>query len=567
MGFFYPLFMVFLMVGNVYGTEHSKAKKVLYINSYNSGMAWSDSITKGIISELQGTNIELFIEYLDSKRFGQTRFPILEEYIAKKYQSISFDAIIVSDNDALDFVIQYGDMLFPEIPVVFCGINEPENYQFEHTRFYGFIETADPRNTLTLITTLFPEAKRVLVIADNTTTGKVIKNSFKALEPVFQKLKIDFVESINIDSLFQVVKKGEITDVISLNTVFQDNEGNLVDYPGFQKKIAAISPKPVFCNWQPLGTGIIGEYTNSGFEQGLNAAVMAKDIFSNANLSTLKHVNEIKKISYFDYKILKKFGVSPKLLPKDAVVLNKPIVKYRRYLIILLFITTGLLIIVLVLIFTVRKRISAEELVRQQVVEIQQKKKQLEDSYEQLRELNAELEKANIKLYNYNDSLIDAMKLAEESERLKSSFLANMSHEIRTPLNAIVGFSTLLVEKELVIEKREDFVNIIQSSCDTLLVLIDDILDLSRIDSGQLHLNIERISIQDVFKELLQFVELRNCNNLDILSVPSVIDSSVLLNTDKVRFKQILTNFLTNALKFIENGTDTRFGIKPYFTT
>jgi signal transduction histidine kinase len=188
------------------------------------------------------------------------------------------------------------------------------------------------------------------------------------------------------------------------------------------------------------------------------------------------------------------------------------------------------------------------------VIEIKQKKRQLEDSYKQSRELNAELEKANAKLYNYNESLIKAMKLAEESERLKSSFLANMSHEIRTPLNAIVGFSTLLVEKGLKSDKRKDFVGIIQSSCDSLLILIDDILDLSRIDSGQLQLHIEKVDISVVFKELLQFLHYRNNNNLDIRSIPSVFENPVLLNTDKVRLKQILINFLTNALKFTDTG-------------
>ena len=544
---------ILLNIETAQGANPAELKKILYINSYHVGNAWSDSITKGILSILQGKDVELFTEYIDAKHFGQTKFLLFAYYLEHKYKNTKFDGVIVSDNDAMDFAIRFGNSLFPFIPIVFCGINEPENFQLENSRFYGFIETAEPQKTLILISKLFPKAKRILVLADNTTTGLVIKNSFKILSSAFPKLQFNIVEEIDVDSLFQLVKSGLKGDVVSLNTIFQDKYGNRVDYPVLQQQLAAISPKPVFCSWQILGKGIIGEYINKGFDQGTEAALMELNFLNNPHL-IVSHINKIKEIAQFDYRALKKFEVSEALLPSKFVILNKPEVNYWRYIIFLILIAGGLFIVILIFIFNLKKRTEAERKVKTQILEIHTQNAQLENSYKQLGEMNCELEETNIKLFGTNESLIEAMKKAEESDRLKSSFLANMSHEIRTPLNAIVGFSSLLIDPEYDKEKRESFVNIINSSCDSLLILIGDILDLSKIEAGQLALHMEDVNVLDLFSGLLQFMQLRNQKNLDIRIAPFSKLNPIILFTDKIRVNQILTNLLTNSLKFTDTG-------------
>ena len=146
--------------------------------------------------------------------------------------------------------------------------------------------------------------------------------------------------------------------------------------------------------------------------------------------------------------------------------------------------------------------------------------------------------------------LLIAKEKAEESDRLKSAFLANMSHEIRTPMNSIVGFASLLKGKLPDEERKEKYLEIITSNADHLLRLINDIIDISKIESGDIDLHEETVDIQKLFEELLKMffdrkpeVEIRFLT----ASVPDII-------CDRVKLSQVLTNLLGNAIKFTSQG-------------
>ncbi len=154
-----------------------------------------------------------------------------------------------------------------------------------------------------------------------------------------------------------------------------------------------------------------------------------------------------------------------------------------------------------------------------------------------------------------NQELDKARKKAEESEHLKSAFLANMSHEIRTPMNAILGFTGLLEEEEDK-ENIKRYIDIINKNSESLMVLINDILDISKIDSGQLEIYKEEFDLIPVLEELLQFYTLKNDKEILIeLDKPS--NDRLILNTDFVRLKQIYINLLNNAIKYTKKGAIT----------
>lgn len=251
---------------------------------------------------------------------------------------------------------------------------------------------------------------------------------------------------------------------------------------------------------------------------------------------------------------MKKFGIKSRNLPAGSVIINKPIVQYLRYIIILLIAVGVLTAIVVFLILLNRKRIYAEKKVKEQLNVINDRNSQLEQSYNQLSDLNCELEEANAQLLILNKSLEEAKLKAEESEKLKSSFLANLSHEIRTPLNAILGFSSLLTDSKLKEHVKEHYSKIIQSNSDSLLVLIDDILDFSKIEAGQVKINIEPVLVNDIFAELFEFFKQKNTDQVKFIISPKALENQVLIHTDKIRFRQILINLLTNAFKFTEKG-------------
>jgi PAS domain S-box-containing protein len=156
------------------------------------------------------------------------------------------------------------------------------------------------------------------------------------------------------------------------------------------------------------------------------------------------------------------------------------------------------------------------------------------------------------------EELIKAKNKAEESDSLKSAFLANMSHEIRTPMNGILGFAQLLNDENISEQDRDEYINIINQNGAILLKLIDDILDIAKMEAGQLKIFEKPCYInQLLYDEYLLFeklIENQSTKKLKlILNLPPFnLDHEVLL--DPSRFNQIITNLLGNALKFTKNG-------------
>lgn len=151
------------------------------------------------------------------------------------------------------------------------------------------------------------------------------------------------------------------------------------------------------------------------------------------------------------------------------------------------------------------------------------------------------------------DELLQAKLLAEQSDKLKSAFLANMSHEIRTPLNAIVGFSNLLVESTNPEEKKE-FINIIQDNNELLLKVINDILDLSKIEAGTVELEYEDFNLSEYLKSIATSMRQRKTNPEVELMVCNPY-SYCMVHLDKNRIAQIMINYVTNAIKYTSKGS------------
>ena len=155
-------------------------------------------------------------------------------------------------------------------------------------------------------------------------------------------------------------------------------------------------------------------------------------------------------------------------------------------------------------------------------------------------------------------ALIEAKHRAEESDRLKSAFLANVSHEIRTPLNAIVGFSEVIAHTENECE-REEYLDIVKANSNLLLHLINDILDLSRIESGKMEFIDENIQMDELCEELRQMHQMRIKNDVKIIFERPA--ASLTIVSDSHRLRQLYSNLISNAIKYTEKGAIT-FGYK-----
>lgn len=159
---------------------------------------------------------------------------------------------------------------------------------------------------------------------------------------------------------------------------------------------------------------------------------------------------------------------------------------------------------------------------------------------------------------NQKLELIKAKIKAEEGDRLKSSFLANLSHEIRTPMNAINGFTELILNTKISESEKLEYLNVIEKSGKNLVGIIDDLIEMSKIDSNQLTPNLTVINLDSMVTELYETVKVTIQNkDIDFKLVKSKQAARFNIITDEIKVKQVIINLLTNAIKFTEQGSVT----------
>lgn len=170
-----------------------------------------------------------------------------------------------------------------------------------------------------------------------------------------------------------------------------------------------------------------------------------------------------------------------------------------------------------------------------------------------------ERKKAEEKELEYHEKLKVAKEKAEESDRLKSAFLANMSHEIRTPMNTVLGFSSLLTDPYISAENRKDYTGWISENSYNLLNLIENILDVAKLEAGKLKLYKKECFLNrlltDIYSVVVNNHKYKNKNHVSLSMQVAIQDKNFSIFTDPVRLQQILLNLLDNAFKFTENGT------------
>lgn len=398
----------------------------------------------------------------------------------------------------------------------------------------GFLYTYDVHKNIQLIKGLYPTTKNIALVTDNSYGGIALQALVKKDMQTFPDLNLILLDGRknNIYTIIEQIKKLPKETAILLGTWRVDvNDGYYVGNATY----TMMSSNPTLPAFTLTSTGLshwaIGGYIPEYRPIGKDLAKQAIDIQAGKIQQKDLHAINIPNVYTFDAQKLKEFNIDKNILPTNSILINTEgnlFIKYR-FEILLIVACILLIFLLMILLFLFRTN---------------RLKDMLMNSLEQQKIVESELRVAKEK--------------AEESDHLKSAFLANMSHEIRTPLNAIVGFSGLLAMAENY-EERDEYINIINNNNELLLQLINDILDLSKIEANTLEFVYSDIDINQLLCDIEQTSRLKAADGVQVSFVEKL--PHCIIRTDKNRLSQVVTNFINNAIKFTKEGS-IYFGYK-----
>ncbi|MFW6180166.1 MAG: PAS domain S-box protein [Spirochaetota bacterium] len=345
--------------------------RVLLVNSYHPGYAWSDRIKQGIqeVFRSSGREIDLHFEYLDTKRHDpEALFPHLELLLARKYAEMPPDLVMVSDDNALQFIMDRRD-LFPGVPVVFCGINDQElRLARGGGNITGVIETPDIRGTLLLALRLHPDTGTVYVVYDGVTSSRAVVRQLREMTPEFEsRVRFEFLAGLTAAQLGDAVAALPPGGIVYLVSFFRDGDGAYVSEQRC-RELMARAAVPVYTSWDfYVGGGVLGGVTVSGYEQGRVAAGLGLRVLGGEPAGSIPMVMHSPNVPMFNYPQLAHHELAERVLPAGSVVLGRPrsvFTEYRALVLGGVSVLAILVVIILDLALNIVRRRRAERALR-----------------------------------------------------------------------------------------------------------------------------------------------------------------------------------------------------------
>lgn len=301
-------------------------KKVLLLHSYHTGYKWTDDITSAVQDELYGKKVDLRIEHLDTKRYFTPQYLNLQkESLSKKYTNTQFDVVLVSDNHALNFALDFRTDLFPDTPIVFCGVNSFKQEMLKgHKNITGINESVGVRKTIDLMLSLHPETNRIVVVNDDSVTATILEQSFKErTQGKYPDIEWLYTENFSTQDLQNLLQSLAPDDLVLLGLFFRDNSGRQFEYYESAALINKHSPVPAYGLFDfYLNHGIVGGYLTNGALQGQMGAKLVLDILAGKTADEIPVIMKSPNQYFADYSVMKQFGITENEMPQETIFIN-----------------------------------------------------------------------------------------------------------------------------------------------------------------------------------------------------------------------------------------------------
>lgn len=484
--------------------------------SFSESPLWSDMMTQ-ILAKYQGEKLpgqiillgqEAWAAYLSQRDLMQVKVPVM--------CSLASSNIVMLPRDS----VQGLDSWMPESVDIFDDhLDIPELKS-------GFINKYNIEDNIRMIRTFYPKTEHIAFISDNTYGGVTMQALVrKEMKEKFPDLNLILLDGRrhSIYTIVEELRQLPENTVIMVGTWRVDmNEGYFMRNATYAMMeatpaIPAFTPSSVSLGYWAIG-GVLPDYRKVGREMAVESIRMDEQPEDGK-----RHLSVIGSKAVLDSRKVKEWGLNPKILPFEVELVNQPVSFYQQYTYQIWSACALFVILVLGLCISLFYYFRT---------------KRLKD-----------------KLVKSEKDLRVAKDRAEESNRLKSAFLANMSHEIRTPLNSIVGFSDVLAVGDGSEEEKQTYYEIIKSNSDLLLRLINDILDLSRLEANRVILTWEVCDVVQLCKQVVASVSVSRQTDNKFLFTTSL--ETFRMETDVQRMQQVIINLMSNANKFTERGTIT----------